>query len=71
MQGDAQYRKDRMGPVAVHNLIVYKEEIADLRNRIESGTDAVIEYIDETVGRDPKTQKYAHDVVNEALGGYF
>lgn len=71
MQGDAQYRKDRMGPVAVHNLIVYKEEITDLRNRIESGTDAVIEYIDETVGRDPKTQKYAHDVVNETLGGYF
>lgn len=71
MQGDAQYRKDRMGPVAVHNLIVYKEEIADLRSRIESGTDAVIEYIDETVGRDPKTQKYAHDIVNEALGGYF
>lgn len=71
MQGDAKYRKDRMGPIAVHNLIVYKHEIENLRNQIESGTDAVIEYIDETVGRDPKTQKYAHDVVNEALGGYF
>lgn len=71
MQGDAKYRKDRMGPVAMHNLVVYKEAIERLRDRIRSGRDEVVQFIENTLGRDPHTRRHAHYVVNETLGGYF
>lgn len=72
MKGNTEYQKDILGPVAMHNLIVQKNELADLRNRIQQdGTDAVVEYLEETFGRDKIMRKYAHQVVNKSLGGYF
>ena len=72
MQGNAEYQKDILGPVAMHNLIIQKREVADIRNRIvEDGRDGLIEYFDETVARNDRTRKVAHRVVNEYLGGYF
>lgn len=72
MKGDAQYRKDQMGPVAVHNLYVQMKEIEKIRQRISrDGSSGLIDYIDNTIARDDKTRTHAHRVVNESLGGYF
>lgn len=72
MQGNAEYQKDILGPVAMHNLIVQKREITELREIIsEEGTDGLVRYIDQTVARRDRTRKAAHRVVNEFLGGYF
>ena len=71
MQGDAEYQKDVLGPVAVHNLIIQKRELAELRARIANdGTDALIEYLETTVGQTKSMRQHAHRVVNESLGGY-
>ncbi|WP_202935061.1 tRNA-guanine transglycosylase [Halorussus amylolyticus] len=72
MQGNAQYRKDIMGPVAVHNYIVQQRAVERIRELIQQGeTDPLIDYIDATVGREDSTRRHAHRVVNESLGGYF
>lgn len=72
MNGNAKYRKDRMGPVAVHNLYVQMKELGKIRDQIRmDGMDGLIDYLDNTLGRDDKTRKHAHRVVNESLGGYF
>lgn len=72
MNGKAEYQKDILGPVAMHNLILQKRELSEIRTRIrEEGTDGMIEYLDATVARRDRTRKVAHRVVNEALGGYF
>jgi queuine/archaeosine tRNA-ribosyltransferase len=72
MDGNAQYRKDQMGPVAVHNLYVQMTELNKIRERIQmDGTDGLIDYIENTIGRNDSTRKHAHRVVNESLGGYF
>jgi tRNA-guanine family transglycosylase len=72
MNGNAEFQKDILGPVAMHNLILQKRELSTIRTRIrENGTTGMIEYLDSTVGRKDRTRKAAHRVVNEALGGYF
>lgn len=72
MKGNAEYQKDILGPVAMHNLILQKNELQNIRTRIrEDGTDGMIAYLDETVARKDRTRKVAHRVVNESLGGYF
>lgn len=72
MEGDAEYRKDRMGPVAVHNQYVQQRELQKIRDAIhKEGADGLIEYIDQTVGRHSGLRKFAHQVVNKSLGGYF
>ncbi|WP_254523978.1 tRNA-guanine transglycosylase [Natrinema caseinilyticum] len=72
MQGNAEYQKDVLGPVAMHNLIVQKRELAELRQRIhQDGTDALVDYLEETFSRDKTMRRYAHQVVNQSLGGYF
>lgn len=72
MRGSSEYRKDQMGPAAVHNQIIQARELQRIRNAIQSnGTQALIDYIDNTVGRKDRTRQYAHRIVNESLGGYF
>jgi tRNA-guanine family transglycosylase len=72
MKGNAEYQKDILGPIAMHNLIIQKREIVDIRQRIyEDGTDALVEYFEETFSRDKTMRRFAHDVVNQSLGGYF
>jgi hypothetical protein len=72
MRGNAEYQKDVLGPVAMHNLIIQKRELADLRGRIhQDGTGALVEYFEETFGRDKTMRRFSHDVVNQSLGGYF
>lgn len=72
MNGNAKYRKDQMGPAAVHNLYVQMKELGKIRDKITmDGMDGLIDYLDNTLGRDDKTRKHAHRVVNESLGGYF
>lgn len=71
MRGDPQYRKDKMGPVAVHNLALQQRELEEIRSCIRDGPDSLIDYIENSVGRNPSMRKYAHQVVNKALGGYF
>lgn len=71
MKGEAEYQKDILGPVAIHNLIVQKREIAELRARISAaGAEGAIDYIESTVGRNKSMRQYAHQVVNTSLGGY-
>lgn len=72
MQGNVEYQKDKLGAVAVHNLIVQKREVKRIREAIRSsGSDALIDYIEQSLGRDKSMQQHAHRVVNESLGGYF
>ncbi len=72
MQGNAKYQKDILGPVAMHNLINHKQEIKKIRSNIKKeGTQALIGYLDKTVGRNDATRRQTHRVVNESLGGYF
>ncbi|QSG02808.1 tRNA-guanine transglycosylase [Natranaeroarchaeum sulfidigenes] len=72
MRGNTEYKKDILGPVAMHNLIVQKRELADIRNRIQQGgEDALVDYFEETFGRDRTMRQFAHQVVNQSLGGYF
>lgn len=72
MRGNTEYRKDQMGPAAVHNHVIQAREVSRIREAIqEDGTQAMIDYIDNTVGRNARTRQYAHRIVNESLGGYF
>lgn len=72
MKGNTEYQKDILGPVAMHNLIRHTREVRKLRNRIsEEGTDPLIDFLDQTVGRHEAIRKQTHRVVNQSLGGYF
>ncbi len=72
MNGNAEYQKDVLGPVAVHNLAVQKRDVAELRECVASGdTERLIQYLEDIFGRDKTMRRYAHRVVNESLGGYF
>jgi len=72
MKGDAEYQKDKLGAVAMHNLIIQKREVEKIRTAIrEPGTDGLTEYIERSLGRQQSMQQHAHRVVNESLGGYF
>lgn len=72
MNGDAEYQKDKLGAVAMHNIIIQKEEIKRIQSAIQSpGADALISYIEQSLGREKSMQQHAHRVVNESLGGYF
>lgn len=72
MRGHAEYQKDILGPVAMHNLLIQNREVAEIRRRIQQGdTDAVIEYLETTFSSDETMRKVTHQVVNQSLGGYF
>lgn len=72
MKGNAEYRKDVLGPVAMHNLIIQKQEVAHIRDCIRSpNPNALAEYLEETLGRHKALRRFSHRVVNESLGGYF
>jgi tRNA-guanine family transglycosylase len=72
MKGNAEYQKDISGAVAMHNLIITKNELQTIRHCIrEDGTEALVEYFEETFGEDKTMRRYAHQVVNKSLGGYF
>lgn len=72
MRGNAEYQKDILGPVAMHNLIIQKQEVARVRECIEQpGTDALIAYLESELGTNKAMRTFAHRVVNESLGGYF
>lgn len=72
MNGNAEYKKDKLGPVAMHNLIVQKREVARLRECIEQpGTDGLVEYLETKFESEKATRQFAHRVVNQSLGGYF
>lgn len=72
MNGNAEYQKDILGPVAMHNLIVQKKEMAQLREKIQApGNAPLIQYLEDMFERDKRMRRYAHRVVNKSLGGYF
>ncbi len=72
MEGNVEYQKDKLGAVAVHNLIIQKREVERIREAIRSpGSDSLVEYIEQSLGRDKLMNQHAHRVVNESLGGYF
>ena len=72
MQGNAEYQKDILGPVAMHNFIIQKRELKRIRECIRhEGTNDFVRYLEETFSRDKGMRRFAHQVVNESLGGYF
>lgn len=72
MKGNTKYQKDVLGPVAMHNIIMEKNELTEIRRRIQhSDTDGLIEYLEETFSHDQAMRRFSHKVVNESLGGYF
>ncbi|WP_338727005.1 tRNA-guanine transglycosylase [Haladaptatus sp. DJG-WS-42] len=70
MKGNAEYRKDQMGPVAVHNMIIQQKELSRMRKLIQSGPEAFVDYLGNELGRHRSVGRYAHDVVNKSFGGY-
>lgn len=69
---DIEYQKDKLGPVAMHNLIIHMREVREIRACIQTGeTGPLIDYIESNVARNKRIRRYAHQVVNDALGGYF
>ncbi|MFC6720295.1 tRNA-guanine transglycosylase [Halovenus amylolytica] len=72
MNGNAEYQKDISGAVAMHNLIITKNELQTIRQCIRAdGTEALVDYFEDTFGGDKTMRRYAHQVVNKSLGGYF
>jgi len=72
MQGNTEYQKDKLGPVAMHNLIIQKRDVARVRECIEQpSTGALIEYLEAEIGTNKSMRKSVHRVVNDSLGGYF
>ncbi|WP_206425104.1 tRNA-guanine transglycosylase [Halosimplex salinum] len=72
MRGDAEYKKDELGAVSMHNLIIQKDEVTRIRECIhDDGADGLAEYIESTVGRNKSMRRFAHRVINDSLGGYF
>ncbi len=72
MEGDAEYQKDKLGAVSMHNLIIQKKEISRVREAInKSGTGGLVEYFEQSLSRHKSMQRHAHRVVNDSLGGYF
>ncbi|WP_372478929.1 tRNA-guanine transglycosylase [Halomicrobium sp. HM KBTZ05] len=72
IRGDVEYDKDRIGPLAVHNQYVQQRELVNIRDAIEQpGTDGLVQYIEDSVGRNRRLRRQAHQVVEEHLGGYF
>lgn len=72
MKGNTEYQKDMLGPVAMHNIIIQKKELSEIRHRIQqSETSQLVEYLEETFSRDKTMRKFSHQVVNNSLGGYF
>jgi tRNA-guanine family transglycosylase len=69
---DVEYQKDKLGPVAMHNLIVHRREVQEIRRCIQTGeTGPLVEYIESSIAQDKRIRRYAHQVVNQSLGGYF
>jgi len=73
MRGEnVEYQKDKLGPVAMHNLIIHRREVGKIRECIQTGeTGPLIEYIESEIAQDKRIRRYAHQVVNQSLGGYF
>jgi len=72
MRGNAEYQKDILGPVAMHNLIIQKRELAKVRESIcQPGTAALVDYLEGLFRDDQTMRRYTHKVVNQSLGGYF
>jgi tRNA-guanine family transglycosylase len=72
MRGNAEYQKDILGPVAMHNLIVQKRELAKVRESIcQPGTAALVDYLEDLFRDDQTMRRFTHQVVNQSLGGYF
>ena len=72
MQGNVEYQKDKLGPVAMHNLITQKREVKRLRKSIEqSGTEGIVDYLESELGPEKSMRTFVHRIVNESLGGYF
>lgn len=69
---DVEYQKDKLGPVAMHNLITHMRDVREIRRCIQTGeTGPLVDYIESNVAQDKRIRRYAHQVVNDALGGYF
>jgi queuine/archaeosine tRNA-ribosyltransferase len=72
MRGNSEYQKDILGPVAMHNLIVQKRELAKVRESIcQPGTAALVDYLEDLFRNDQTMRRFTHQVVNQSLGGYF
>jgi len=72
MKGNAEYQKDILGPVAMHNIITEKDTLAEIRDCIQrSDTDGLTEYLEENFNHNKTMRKFTHQVVNKSLGGYF
>ncbi len=72
MRGDAEYQKDILGPVAVHNLILQQQFVKRLRRSIAEGNREQLRTFLENAYQDrPQSRKFAYRVINQTLGSYF
>lgn len=72
MEGDAEYQKDILGPVAIHNLATQQADISRLRSAIRTGErDALVAYLEEHYGGNDRLRRFAYRVINMSLDEYF
>lgn len=72
MNGNETYQKDILGPVAVHNLIVQQNELAEMRRQItKHGKDAFVDYLEAAYRDQPDRRKYAYRVIDNRFKSYF
>lgn len=71
MKGNAEYKKDIYGPIAIHNMEVQRREIEKLKDKIREDEDALRLHIEDTIGNKENIKKFAYRVVNKSLEEYF
>ena len=71
MDGNETYQKDILGPVAVHNLIVQQNELAEMRRQInKQGKDAFVDYLEAAYRDQPDRRKYAYRLIENRFKSY-
>ena len=72
MRGNAEYQKDVLGPVAVHNLAVQQRELKRLRELIASGDRGQLAtYLEDAVKDQKGFRKFVYQLINERIQPYF
>ncbi|WP_394345692.1 tRNA-guanine transglycosylase [Halogeometricum borinquense] len=68
MRGNTEYQKDILGPVAIHNLIVQKQELERIRKHLHSGDpDQLGSYLERQYRDQPSLRKAALRIINDTL----
>lgn len=72
MQGNAQYQKDILGPVAVHNLIIQQQELDSMTEVIiDSDEESFKRYLEDTYADHMTLRRFAYETINRTHSPFF